>query len=54
MILISQIAFRVDSDPSDQTRRMPSRELGVTSFYEENNNARALKAHNQVRVNTLG
>jgi len=26
----------------------------ITSFYEEKNNARALKAHNQVRVDTLG
>ena len=54
MIPTSQITSRMDSDPSDWTRRMPSRELGVTSFYKENNNARKLKAHNQVRVDTLG
>ena len=45
---------RVDGVPKSDAESREQRRLNRTSFYEEDNNARALKAHNQVRVDTLG
>ena len=45
---------RVDGKPKSDAKSREQRRLNRTSFYEEDNNARALRAHNQVRVDTLG